>query len=68
MLNSVSDRKSLLACLADCPADNHARSLARTVFIRNVIWESKKGLGQSSPIWVIFFFYCLEALKNQQRQ
>jgi len=33
-----------------------------------VIWESKKGLGQSSPIWVIFFFYCLEALKNQQRQ
>jgi len=31
-----------------------SRSPARTVFIRDVIWESKKGLGQSSPIWVIF--------------
>ena len=28
MLKSVSNRSSLLACLADCPADNHARQLA----------------------------------------
>jgi len=28
MLNLVSNRSSVLACLADCPADNHARQLA----------------------------------------
>jgi hypothetical protein len=29
MLNSVLNRNIVLACLADCPADNHARQLAQ---------------------------------------
>jgi len=37
------------------------------VVYTNVIRESKKGLGQSSPIWVIFFF-CMDAFKSKQRQ
>ncbi len=28
MLKPVSNRSSVLACFADCPADNHARPLA----------------------------------------
>ena len=32
MLKSVSNRNILLACLADCPADNHARQLARFLY------------------------------------
>jgi hypothetical protein len=32
MLKSVSNRNSVLACLADCPADNHARQLAQFLY------------------------------------
>ncbi len=32
MLKPVSNLKSLLVCLADCPADNHARQLARFLY------------------------------------
>ncbi len=32
MLNLFSNRKSVLACLADCPADNHARPLAQFLY------------------------------------
>ncbi len=32
MLKSVSNRNFLLACLADCPADNHARQLAQFLY------------------------------------
>ena len=32
MLKPVLNRKSVLACLADCPADNHARQLAQFLY------------------------------------
>ena len=32
MLKLVSNRNSLLACSADCPADNHARQLAQFLY------------------------------------
>ncbi len=32
MLKSVSNRKSVLPCLADSPADNHARQLAQFLY------------------------------------
>jgi hypothetical protein len=32
MLKSVLNRKFVLACLADCPADNHARPLAQFLY------------------------------------
>ncbi len=32
MLKPVSNRNFLLACLADCPADNHARQLAQFLY------------------------------------
>ena len=32
MLKTVSNRKSVLACFADCPADNHARLLAQFLY------------------------------------
>jgi len=32
MLKPVSNRKSVLACLADCPADNHAHQLAQFLY------------------------------------
>jgi len=32
MLKPVSNRNSMLACLADCPADNHARQLAQFLY------------------------------------
>ncbi len=32
MLKSVSNRNSVLACSADCPADNHARPLAQFLY------------------------------------
>jgi hypothetical protein len=32
MLKSVLNRNSLLACSADCPADNHARQLAQFLY------------------------------------
>ena len=32
MLKPVSNRNSLLACVADCPADNHARQLAQFLY------------------------------------
>ena len=32
MLKSVSNRNIVLACLADCPADNHARPLAQFLY------------------------------------
>ncbi len=48
MLKSVSNRNSVLACLADCPADNHARQLAQflyetlaTSFQKNLVFYKK---------------------------
>jgi hypothetical protein len=32
MLNQFSNRNSVLACFADCPADNHARPLAQFLY------------------------------------
>src|SRR5690606_23178937 len=32
MLNLFLNRNSALACLADCPADNHARQLAQFLY------------------------------------
>jgi hypothetical protein len=32
MLNLFLNRKSVLACSADCPADNHARQLAQFLY------------------------------------
>jgi len=32
MLNLFLNRSSALACLADCPADNHARQLAQFLY------------------------------------
>ena len=32
MLKSVPNRNFLLACSADCPADNHARLLAQFLY------------------------------------
>lgn len=32
MLKTVSNRSSVLICLADCPADNHARQLAQFLY------------------------------------
>ncbi|PNW21140.1 hypothetical protein APB85_07690 [Salegentibacter mishustinae] len=32
MLKPVSNRNFLLACLADCPADNQARQLAQFLY------------------------------------
>ncbi len=32
MLKSVSNRNSMLACLADCPADNHSHKLAQFLY------------------------------------
>ncbi len=44
MLKSVSIRKSLLACSADCPADNHARQLAQFLYETLPTIETKKKL------------------------
>ena len=32
MLKPISNRNFLLACSADCPADNHARQLAKFLY------------------------------------
>jgi len=32
MLQSVSNRNSVVACFADCPTDNHARPLAQFLY------------------------------------
>ena len=36
MLESVLNRNSVLTCLADCPADNTARQLAKFLYGRLV--------------------------------
>ena len=41
MLKPVSYRNSVLACLADCPADNYARQLARFFYGLCVSIEKK---------------------------
>ena len=40
MLKSVLNRNSVLACYADCPADNHARQLA--LFLYETLANSEK--------------------------
>ena len=40
MLKPISNPNSLLACCADCPADNHARQLA--LFLYETLAASKK--------------------------
>ncbi len=40
MLKTVSNRKSVIACRADCPADNYARPLAQ--FLYETLCASRK--------------------------
>ncbi len=48
MLNLVYNRNSLLACLADCPADNHARQLAQ--FLYETLCFIKKPAAQTAHL------------------
>ena len=55
MLNLFLNRNSALACLADCPADNHARP-ARTVFIRDVVYNCLSPKGFFLKAWAVCLF------------
>jgi hypothetical protein len=47
MLKPISNPNSLLACCADCPADNHARQLALFLYeTLAIIPEHSKNLGK----------------------
>ena len=60
MLKPVSNRKSVLACFTDCPADNHARQLAQ--FLYGTLANIKKNLLNSYEpliliLWKKYFSY-----------